>query len=216
VATFTAEAEPGDLPEAVAACLDAVRRFRSEGRFVIGYLGAFGRVNRADLIAQASAIAEARYPGRVGVVLVGEGPERPAVERSAAGTPAAVLMPVPRQTVPLVLRELDATVVHTTYTPVYRYGISFNKLFEYMAAARPVVFACDTAFDPVRTAGAGITVEPDDAGRMADAFVSLAGASTAELASMGEAGRAFVVREHDAGRLGDRLAAIVEERPPER
>ncbi len=201
LATFTAAEEPGEVPEAVTACLDAVHRFRSEGRFVIGYLGAFGRVNRADLIAEAASIAETRLPGRVGVVLVGEGPERPAVERAAAGAPAAVLMPIPRQAVPLVLRELDATVVHTTYTPVYRYGISFNKLFEYMAAARPVVFACDTAFDPVRAAGAGITVDPDDAGRMADAFMALAGTPTAELASMGAAGRAFVAREHDTRTL---------------
>lgn len=210
VASFTVGAEDAEPSETVAACLDAVRRFRSEGRFVIGYLGAFGRVNRVDLIAQASAIAEARLPGRVGVVLVGDGPERPAVER-AAGTTAKVLRPIPRQAVPLVLHELDAAVVHTTYTPVYRYGISFNKLFEYMAAAKPVVFACDTAFDPVRKVGAGITVEPDDAARMADAFLSLAGTSTAALESMGEAGRAFVIREHDAERLGDRLAAIVEE-----
>lgn len=216
LATFTAAPEPGALPDVVAACLDAVRRFRSEGRFVIGYLGAFGRVNRADLIAEAAAIAETRLPGRVGVVLVGEGPERPEVERAAAGAPVSVLMPIPRKSVPLVLRELDATVVHTTYTPVYRYGISFNKLFEYMAAAKPVVFACQTAFDPVQAEGAGITVDPDDAGRMADAFIALADASEAELASMGEAGRAFVAREHNAELLGDRLAAIVEERPRER
>jgi glycosyltransferase involved in cell wall biosynthesis len=204
---------PDDTPDEVRACLRQIRRLRAEGRFVLGYLGAFGRVNRADLIADAAGLAESRSPGRVGVVLVGDGPEQTAVERAADSTPAAtVCPPIPKRFVPLVLRELNAAVVHTTYTPVYRYGISFNKLFEYMAAARPVVFACETAYDPVRTTKAGVTIEPDSAGRLADAYLELADAPASELAAMGAAGRAYVAREHDIARLGEVLAAVIEAR----
>ena len=100
-----------------------------------GYVGAFGRVNRVDLVVEAAIEAERRQPGRVGLVVVGEGPERPVIERAAGGHASVVVgRPIARRFVPTVLRELDAAVVHTTYTPVYRYGISFNKLFEYMAA----------------------------------------------------------------------------------
>lgn len=214
VASFADVPAAADLPPAATACLDTIRRYRAQGRFVLGYLGAFGRVNRVDLIAEAAVIAERRAPGRVGLVLIGQGAERPDVERAAEGTPAVtVQLPIPRSSVPLVLGELDAAVVHTTYTPVYRYGISFNKLYEYMAAARPVVFACDAAYDPVVATGAGLTVAPDDADRMADAFLALAERGPAELAAMGEAGRDYVAREHDARLLGERLAAIVEGRP---
>ena len=214
LAAFDDDTVSDDLPSQVEACLVEIRRLRAEGRFLLGYLGAFGRVNRADLIAEAAALAEARAPGRIGVVLVGDGPEQPSVERAADRTPAAaVCSPIPKRFVPLVLRELDATVVHTTYTPVYRYGISFNKLFEYMAAARPVVFACDTAFDPVRATGAGITIEPDSAERLADAYLELAGMTAADRAAMGAAGRAYVAREHDITHLGELLAAVVEDRP---
>jgi glycosyltransferase involved in cell wall biosynthesis len=103
--------------------------------------------------------------------------------------------------------------VHTTYTPVYRYGISFNKLFEYMAAERPVIFATTTAFDPVEASGAGITIEPDDPDRLADAFLQMASTSSEERAVMGAAGRAYVEREHDIARLGEILAEVVEEQP---
>jgi hypothetical protein len=75
---------------------------------------------------------------------------------------------IPKRLVPGVLRAVDAAVVHATATPVYRYGISFNKLFEYMAAARPIVFACQSAYDPASDVGAGLSVPPDDPDKLAE------------------------------------------------
>jgi glycosyltransferase involved in cell wall biosynthesis len=210
--------EPRDAkPEAVRQALDEIDRLRADGRFVLGYLGAFGRVNRADLIVEAANLAERESPGRVGVVLVGDGPERPAVEQRAIGKVAiSVGQAVPKRSVATILRALDAAVVHTTFTPVYRYGISFNKLFEYMAARRPVVFACDTAYDPVAATGAGITVRPDDPGLLAAAFLELAATAPDARAAMGSAGAAYVAREHDFEKLGETLEAVIEGRLPER
>ena len=215
LAAFADDAPPVELSEPARTCLAEIARLRAEGRFVLGYLGAFGRVNRVDVIAEAAAVAEARDPGRIGVVLIGDGPERPDVERVAAGNPAVAFgPPVPKYTVPVLLGDLDATVVHTTYTPVYRYGISFNKLFEYMAAARPVVFACDSAYDPVAATGAGITVRPDDPELLADAFLELARATPEARAAMGTAGRDYVNREHNLASLGETLHLVVEGRLP--
>jgi glycosyltransferase involved in cell wall biosynthesis len=116
--------------------------------------------------------------------------------------------------VPTILRALDAAVVHTTWTPVYRYGISFNKLFEYLAAGRPVVFACDSAYDPVQSTGAGVTIRPDDAELLAAAFLELAATTPAARAAMGEAGRAYVDREHNFEHLGETLDGVVRGRLP--
>jgi glycosyltransferase involved in cell wall biosynthesis len=215
LAAFAATAQVETEPGAVADALGQITRLKADGRFVLGYLGAFGRVNRVDLIVEAAVEAERRDPGRIGLVVVGDGPERPDVERLAAGCPAVCVgRAVPKQFVPTILRALDAAVVHTTYTPVYRYGISFNKLFEYMAAERPVVFACDSAYDPVRETGAGISTEPDDPGRMADAFLDLAGATPAARAEMGAAGRRYVALEHDFEKLGETLDQVIEGRLP--
>ena len=215
LAAFAQATSDGDRPASADVVLGEIARLRGEGRFVLGYLGAFGRVNRADLIAEAAALAETQDPRRIGVVLIGSGPERPAVEDAARrASPAVVCAPVPKRIVPLVLRELDATVVHTTYTPVYRYGISFNKLFEYMAAERPVVFACESAYDPVASTGAGISIPPDDPARLADAFLEMAALSPEARATMGAAGRAYVDREHNFEHLGATLNDVVEGRLP--
>ena len=87
---------------------------------------------------------------------------------------------------------MDAAVVHATETPVYRYGISFNKLFEYMAAAIPVVFACSSAYDPVATIGRRpVASGPTTPEGLAEAFLELAGRTPAERAEMGADGRAY-------------------------
>jgi glycosyltransferase involved in cell wall biosynthesis len=192
---------------AVEACLGAIDRMGREGRLVFGYVGAFGRVNSVSTIIRAAVLADAQAPGRIGVVIVGDGPERSALESLAQDVEAVVLTaPVPKRSVPDVLRAIDVGIVHATANPVYRYGISFNKLFEYLAAARPVIFACESGYDPVAIAGAGISLRPDDPQRLADAFVRLADAGPEARARMGAAGRAFVTREHEIARLAMTLA----------
>ena len=204
---------PADEPEQaarVARSLDAVARLRTEGRLVLGYVGALGRVNQIEIVINAALLAERRSPGRIGLVIIGDGPERPALEQLVgAGDPVAFGPTVQRRFVPQLLRGMDAAVVHATETPVYRYGISFNKLFEYMAAEIPVIFACSSAYDPVATTGAGLSVRPDDSEDLAEAFLELARRTPEERAEMGAIGRAYVSREHNIETLGKQLAAVL-------
>ena len=200
-----------DPPEAVRACLEVMDRMRRDGRVIFAYVGALGHVNDIPTIVRAAAIADAKAPGRIAVVLVGDGPERPVVESLSAGLDMVTLVePVPKRSVPIVLRAMDVGIVHATANPVYRYGISFNKLFEYLAAARPVVFACESAYDPVATAQAGISLVPNDAGLLADALVKLVDAGPDARAQMGAAGRSYVAGSHDIERLAGDLARLIE------
>jgi glycosyltransferase involved in cell wall biosynthesis len=205
-----AAARTDGLTESVTACLATIADLRSAGRVVFAYIGALGRVNAVETLIQAAAIAEERMPGRVGLIVVGDGPERAALELVARGIESVALRaPIQKTFVPIVLRAADAGVVHATATPVYRYGVSFNKLFECFAAARPVVYACTSADDPVARVGAGVSIPPNDPARLADAFIELATMTPSERARMGEAGRALVVRDHDIERLAGTLADIV-------
>ncbi len=202
------EASASDAPE-LAEFFAAVQRMRAEGRVVLAYVGAMGRVNAVGTIVTAAAIAEARSPGSVGVLLVGDGPERPRLERQVATADGVeIIRPVPKRLVPTILRAIDAGIVHTASSPIYRYGMSFNKLFEYLAAARPVVFACESAYDPVAMAGCGISLPPMDPDRLADAFLQIAAAGLEERSRMGRAGRDYVSREHDIEQLAATIARL--------
>jgi len=120
---------------------------------------------------------------------------------------------VPRSEVAGIAREADAFVITVKDVPgLYRYGISMNKIFDYMAAGKPTLIAVDAFNNPVAESGGGITVQPDDPRKLADAILMLSKMAPDELERLGERARDHVARfysyEYLAGRLEDTLSAI--------
>ena len=84
-----------------------------------------------------------------------------------------------------------------------------NKIYDYLAAARPVIFGCSAANNPVAAASAGIVVSPGNPSVLADAIAEMACLSPEVRNRMGLAGRAYVEREHNSERLARRLACVL-------
>src|SRR5262249_25231335 len=122
------------------------------------------------------------------------------------------LDPVPNGQIPALAAEADAFVLTALHRPeLYRYGVSMNKLFDYMAAARPIVIAIDSVNNPVAEADAGITVRPEDRESLAQAILELARMSPGERARRGDNGRRFLAERHDYPVLATRFAQVLDE-----
>jgi hypothetical protein len=78
--------------------------------------------------------------------------------------------------------------------------MSPNKLFDYMAAARPIVIAVDVPSNPVAEAGAGLSIPAEDATAMAEAIKTLLALSPEERWEMGLRGRRYVETHNDMAR----------------
>ena len=97
-------------------------------------------------------------------------------------------------------------------SPLFAYGVSPNKLFDYFGAALPVV--CNVPGDVagmVADAGAGEQAANSSGAALADAIRRLASRSPEERAKMGLAGRAWVAREHSRPVLAERLDGMLRE-----
>lgn len=174
------------------------------------YAGAIGFANNLDVVVRAAAklIADPRAPA-VRVRLIGDGPERPGLEALAASLGASnveFVPPVPKDEIYDLLRAADCCLMVLRDSPVFRWGISPNKLFDYLASARPVLFAVHTPDDPVTASGAGVCADPSSVDSVADAMVRLASLSAAERQVLGLKGRAYVEQHHDLKRLASRFA----------
>ena len=90
--------------------------------------------------------------------------------------------------------------------------MSPNKLWDYMAAGRPVVHATSAPGDPVAACGCGVSVPAEDPRALADALLDLASRPAAELAEMGRRGRVSVEQNNDYAVLAARFLAAVEQR----
>jgi glycosyltransferase involved in cell wall biosynthesis len=189
----------------------------TSGAFTVMYAGAHGHANGLDsLVDAARALQSRRHASKrraIQLVLVGDGPEkRQLVQRVAREQIDGISFreAVARSDLYATLREAHAFVLPLVQADVFRYGVSPNKLYDYMAMGRPIIFAVDSANDPVGEVGAGLTVPAEDPDAIAAAIDRLAEMSTDQRESMGLRGRSFVMSEHDLSILASRLEEVLQ------
>lgn len=190
------------LPPALDAALDTLHM---RGKFVVGYAGTHGLSNALGTLLEAAARLRERP---VAFVLVGSGPDKPALVRRAAELGLANVQffdAVPKAMVPALLRRFDLAYIGWRRQPLYRFGISPNKLIDYMMAARPVLHAVEAGNDPVAEAGCGMTVAPEDPRAVADGILALQAIGADARAALGRRGRAYALANHTYPVLGQRF-----------
>jgi glycosyltransferase involved in cell wall biosynthesis len=184
---------------------------RAAGRFLVGYAGAHGIANALDSLVRAAALLKDEP---VAFFLVGQGPEKPALQALAAqlGAENVFFLPtLPRQSIPAFLEAMDALYIGLQREPLFRFGVSPNKLMDYMMAARPVIYAIEAGNDPVADSGCGFSIPPEDPAALAAAVISLSQRLPAERDAMGRRGLAYVTRYHPYQVLARQFLEILQE-----
>lgn len=181
--------------------------------FTLMYFGAHGQANGLDCLLKAMAVIKT-MPGMTHVRLrmIGDGPLKSELQKLARDLDLNNVefgAPVPKQQIPALAKEADVFVFNLIDAPVFKFGISSNKLFDFLAGARPIIFCCAASNNPVAEAGAGITVHPGDSVALAEAITTLVAWPADKRAVMGRAGRAYVEKNHGFGMLAVRLAATL-------
>jgi glycosyltransferase involved in cell wall biosynthesis len=202
------------LPDgpAARALTDQVERWRAAGYLVAGYVGSHGPANGLDVLIEAARVLRDRGVGNIMTVFVGDGPDKQRCMRLAqqcALDTVVFFPPVAKEAVAGVLGSLDVALFPLRDIPVFRYGLSSNKLFDYLASGRPVVSSCGVPDNPVQLSRGGICVPAESPEAVADALTRLAAAGAAGRYVIGERGRAWVYEHHDVTMLADRFLQAV-------
>jgi glycosyltransferase involved in cell wall biosynthesis len=181
--------------------------------FTVMYAGSHGLSDALDSVLDAASILNTEAPGRFCFRFIGNGPNKRELRRRVETEGIAKVMfdePVPRQQVFSTLQSADAFIITARKTDLYRYGISPNKLHEYMAAARPTIFAGNSHNNPIAEASAGITVAPEDSRAIATAVKTLAAMSNDERWNMGLRARRYIEEHHNFTGLASRLERVLQ------
>ena len=184
--------------------------------FQLLYCGAHGPANALDTVLDAMALLQSRGVGSDQLVLrlIGDGSSKGALQYRAQALDLSAVRfepSVPKQALAALTAQADAFVVAMQPLPeLYRYGISFNKLFDYFIAGRPIVSASCAAHDPVVAADAGLVVPAGDPCALADAIDRLRQLPLEERQRFGANGRAYLEAHHSYPHLAQRLAKVLD------
>lgn len=192
-----AEAWEIDDSQLPADHLQLLDQLHGEGKTIVGYAGAHGLANALQHLISASELTR-DLP--VAYVLVGHGPEKASLEEQARASGldnVHFLDSIPKTAIPALLERLDLLYIGLQRQSLFRFGISPNKLMDYMMAGKPVIQAIEAGNDIVSDSGCGITVTPEDPSAIAAAVRQLHAMTPDERRRLGENGRRYVSTHHD-------------------
>ncbi len=180
--------------------------------FVAMFVGAHGTYSSLETVLGAAELLQG--DPAIQVVLVGGGDRKPALVDQAAAlglSNVTFVDPVPKRQVPAYLARADLCLLPYQDRELFA-GALPNKVFDYLAASRPILAAAPTGelTRLVDLAACGWNVPPEDPSAMADA-IRRAAADRADARARGEAGRAYALEHYDRAALAARFVGLVDD-----
>jgi glycosyltransferase involved in cell wall biosynthesis len=140
----------------------ALGALKNSGEFIVGYFGGHALSNALEtLIACAEKIAD----GDVHFVLVGDGIEKAGLMRQAESKGLkniTFLPPIEKLAIPTLCAYFDCIYIGAKASPLYRFGLAMNKMFDAMMSGKPVVCAITTPASPITEYDCGIALNSMD------------------------------------------------------
>ena len=192
-----------------------------DDKFVALYAGAHGMSNDLDVVLDAAKIIQSfaisanelrTLSRKIQIVLLGDGKEKAALQRRSLEmglTNLTFLPSVPKHEMPIVLAGTDACIAILKRLDEYKTTYP-NKVFDYMAAGRPVVLVIDGVIrQVVETAKCGLFAEPGNPKTLANAIYALAN-DPVKSRAMGMNGRKYLEDNFSREKIAEKLVNLCE------
>ncbi|MBS4206758.1 glycosyltransferase family 4 protein [Bacillus sp. FJAT-50079] len=196
------------IPEAHQSVID---KLKSENKFLIGYAGTHGIANALEYVIEA---CELLRDEPITFVFVGKGPEKDKLIEQAKEkniTNLEFLPVINKEAIPDFLSKMDCLYIGWRRSPLYQYGVSPNKLLDYMMSAKPILHGIEAGNDLVAEANCGISFPPQDPQELALAIKKMRNTTKEEREQFGINGRDFVKANHDYEVLAKKFLNIMSE-----
>lgn len=136
-------------------------RNHNPNHFIIGYAGTLGIANAMEFIVDA--FNEFFYASDTTLVVLGGGAEKEALILRANNNPNIIFLDtVDRRDLGSFYANCDALYLSWRDADLYKYGISANKIFEYMLAKKPILMSCNIPGNTIEESNSGLIARAED------------------------------------------------------
>ena len=176
-----------------------IREIKKNHDLSIAYFGTHGLANALKYFIDAAEMA-LKQNLSIAFILVGNGPEKQSlIDRAMQKNISNIFFmnPIRKTEIPSALKLIDILYIGLQNQSLFRFGISPNKLIDYMAAAKPILFAIESGNNPVLESNCGYAVKAEDTQAIIEGLKKFMKLSEKERQVMGQNGFAFVKLNHD-------------------
>ena len=197
------EEEP--LPERVEVLIP-------KGKFIVTYAGTFGKANALEYLIESANILKNHKD--IHFLLVGKGMEEEKLRKMVKEMKlnnVTFLPPVSKKQIQAILKLSSVCYIGLRKRDIFKYGVSPNKLYDYLYSGKPIIYATDSGNNPIEDAKCGISVEPENPKAIAEGILSLYRIPPEERKEMGKRGKEYVLKYHTYKVIADKYEQVFRE-----
>ncbi len=169
-------------------------KLKKDKKKILGYVGGHAKSNALDFLLDAMKLVDNE---KIVCVLVGNGQEKSRlanrVEKEQIHN-VIFLDSVLKNEIPVLLADMDVLYIGWENNPLYRFGISPNKLIDYMLSGKPILHSVNAANDWVAEFDCGISVPAENPTEIAKGIKYLFSLNKDELLVKGSKGREYIMK----------------------
>jgi glycosyltransferase involved in cell wall biosynthesis len=180
-----------------------------KNKFIIGYTGAMGANDGLDLLIDVAI--ELKEQSDISFVLIGKGSNKEQLKSRVMDLKlknVTILDAIPKKEVQSILAMFDVCYIGWENQEIYKYGISANKIFDYMYAGKPIIHLFNGEGDLISKAKCGLSIKEHKKSLISDAILKLYNSPKKIREEMGIRGKSFVLENHTYNRITDRFIDI--------
>lgn len=118
---------------------------------------------------------------------------------------------ISKEAIPALLKNSDVVMAHLAiqnHKDAYKYGVSKNKVNEYLYSGAVTLYGFYDKQDAVETSGAGHVFEPFNAEELAERILEVYQMDEQKRKIFGENGRKYIIDNHSSKILTDKLESV--------
>jgi len=127
--------------------------------FKIVYAGSIRKVNKLSILIE---VAKELEKENILFLIWGDGDEKEVLANRCKNECINNIIfkgHVDKKYIPSILSRADINLIHGGYTSIMEYGMSANKMFEYIAAQKPILSDLKTNYDIIKKYKLGLVIE---------------------------------------------------------
>lgn len=189
---------------------DSYKQKLVKEKFNVLYMGTHGLANDLDLLIDAANLLKKNET--IHFTLIGDGPLKKSLIEKAKHynlENITFLPSVPKTEVKEYLKSAQLLYVGLKNLPLYRYGMSMNKIFDYLASKRAILFVSNIEENIIITSNSGTVIKSYDIQEIAHVIDAISKKEPKDLEQIGENGYNYLLKNFDVKVLVDKLEKVI-------